>query len=100
MLRVLGLLAGVGAAAWLMRDRLGWLVLPREPEPPRLRPTPDDLTSVRGIGPTYAARLQAAGITTYGGLASTDATRVATLLGISTTRAQEMVKAAGRLAGP
>jgi predicted flap endonuclease-1-like 5' DNA nuclease len=82
-----------------MRDRLGWLVLPREPEPPPLPPAPDDLTSVRGIGPTYAARLQSAGITTYGGLASTDPAQVATLLGISTTRAREMVKAAGRLAG-
>jgi predicted flap endonuclease-1-like 5' DNA nuclease len=31
----------------------------------------DDLTQIKGIGPTYAKRLQAAGIDTYAALAST-----------------------------
>ena len=32
--------------------------------------SPDDLTLINGIGPTFAERLQAAGITTFAGLAS------------------------------
>jgi predicted flap endonuclease-1-like 5' DNA nuclease len=31
---------------------------------------PDDLTAINGIGPTFASRLQAAGITTYEALAA------------------------------
>ena len=43
---------------------------------PVARIEPDDLTQVKGIGPKYAAQLNAAGITTYAGLSHTPAERL------------------------
>ena len=37
---------------------------------------PDDLTKIKGIGPTFAKRLQEAGITTYQALASLTADQI------------------------
>jgi predicted flap endonuclease-1-like 5' DNA nuclease len=37
---------------------------------------PDDLTKIKGIGPTFAKRLQEAGITTYQSLASLTADQI------------------------
>lgn len=88
-LRAAGLLAGLGAAAYLLRER--WVRVPEEPgPPPHFRATSpngeaaapasavtqalaDDLTEINGIGPVYAGRLQASGITTFSGLAAADA---------------------------
>ena len=50
---------------------------PRSPRKPRV----DDLTQIKGIGPSYAARLYAAGITTYAGLAEVKPDRLAEILG-------------------
>lgn len=54
-------------------------------EAPKARPTAakkpaakgDDLTQIKGIGPTYAKRLQAAGITTFMAVAETPAAKLA-----------------------
>ena len=43
-------------------------------------PTRDDLTQIRGIGPTYAGRLYGAGITTYAALAQLTPTEIKTIV--------------------
>ena len=53
------------------------LTLPAEEEPTE----PDDLTKIEGIGPKISSVLQAAGITTYAALASTDAAQIRQILG-------------------
>ena len=86
-------LAGVAAAAvaYLTRERM----LPRpemsEEPPPKFRtgseaapteePEGDDVTTVKGIGPTYATRLGEMGITTRAQLAAADAEEVAAAVG-------------------
>lgn len=90
---------------WLIRDRLGHLLVPREPAPPQTPPPPppaepDDLTAIKGVGPVLAARLSEAGITRFTELAGTDPERVAEILGTSPERARAFVDAARRLAGP
>lgn len=47
----------------------------KEADPPKSSPA-DDLTSINGIGPTYAKRLQAAGIMTFAALAEQEPERV------------------------
>ncbi|MFC7136832.1 helix-hairpin-helix domain-containing protein [Halobaculum litoreum] len=60
---------------------------------------PDDLERIDGIGPTYAERLVDAGIETFAELAAADVDRVAAAANTSTSRADDWVAAAGRLAG-
>lgn len=95
LLRVAGIAVGIGAAALALRHRL--LPQPDIPEepPPRFRtgvgttepPGPaavgDDLTSVKGIGPAYSARLQTVGIASVAALARADAAEIASLIGVS-----------------
>lgn len=85
MLRIGGIVIGLGATVWALRDRL--LPGPEVPEgpPPRFRTTSEDpaasdtgadLTVVRGIGPVYAVRLHRIGVTSYGDLAGGDAAAI------------------------
>lgn len=89
LLRVGGLVVGIGAVVWALKDRL--LPAPQIPEepPPRFRggatspettsgnesaadesaPATDDLTVIKGIGPAYADRLRSAGFTSLAALA-------------------------------
>lgn len=54
-----------------------WTPPPAQPVQPH-----DDLTQIVGIGPAYAARLQAAGISTFQHLAATSADELAALLNV------------------
>ena len=47
-----------------------------KPAKPSSRKIPDDLERIEGIGPKFAAALQAAGITTFGQLAKTKAAKL------------------------
>ncbi len=97
--RWVGILGGIGGAAWLVRDRFISLTLPREPEPPTFRTAPtspstsarpkagDDLTAIAGIGPVFADRLAAASIMSWRGLAERSATEIAEITGASESRA-------------
>lgn len=94
VLRIGGVVIGLGAAVWALRDKL--LPAPEVPEgpPPRFRTGTttvgaaesagdDDLTEVKGIGPVYAERLTDAGVTTFAELAEADATAIAGAAGVS-----------------
>ncbi|MDH3499802.1 MAG: hypothetical protein OEM97_06740 [Acidimicrobiia bacterium] len=108
-----GLLSGIGAVVWLMRDRLISLTAAREPEPPQFRAAGqrarvpgtvaapavvgDDLKVVKGIGPVYEKALHAYGVRTFAALAKVDATDLAGHLGIPESRIVDWVDQAQRL---
>lgn len=97
ILRVGGVVVGLGAAVWALRDRL--LPAPEIPDgpPPRFRTAPtspvvvNDLTEVKGIGPVYAQRLVDAGITTFVALANADVAAVAGAADVSESRAASWI---------
>lgn len=105
MARLLGVLGGVAAVAWAMRERFVSIAAPREPEPPSFRvvtpasepPRPaqlDDLTEVNGIGPVFARRLMEGGVSTFSLLAEASASRVAELTGVPESRATDWIEQA------
>ncbi len=57
-------------------------------------PTPDDLTKIKGIGPTYATRLHTAHIQTYAQLQQLSAQQLATILNVNETWATNILFAA------
>lgn len=95
--RIIILLVVAAIVAWLLKDRLVPVPEPpgepapfRSPPPPAPAPPPaptasqpaaataaDDLTAIGGIGPKYAKRLAAAGVTTYAALAGANAAAIA-----------------------
>ena len=99
VVRLGGIVLGIGAVVWAMRDRL--LPSPQIPEgpPPRYRtPEPDaDLTSVKGIGPVYAERLNEAGIHNFAQLAAADPGAVAEAAGTSESAAKDWIEQAATL---
>ncbi len=105
LLKLTGLFAGLGAAIWLMRDRLISVALPREPEPPTFRVGPgpelavagDDLTRINGIGPVFSSRLQQAGITTFAQLAVQDPAKLAEQVGATPAQVESWVDQAAEL---
>ena len=106
--RFFGVLAGLGTAIWVMRDRFISLALPREPEPPNFRVAPhpvqeqppsqaDDLTIIKGVGPVYAARMEEAGITSLAGLGAAEAEPLAALIDVPAGRVSDWIKEAAFL---
>ena len=97
VLRVGGVIVGLGAAVWALRDRL--LPAPEIPDgpPPRFRTAPtdpgaaDDLTEVKGIGPVYSQRLVDAGVTSFAELASADVAAVADAAKVSESQAASWI---------
>lgn len=110
--RILGLLGGLGAIVWAMRDRLVSVALPREPQVPTFRvpesrtteedSTEEDsseesatsVTNVSGIGPVYATRLAAAGINSIIDLAEAAPEAVAEAAQVPISKASSWVTAA------
>lgn len=104
--RVVGVLGGLAAVIWAMRERFISIAAPRESEPPSFRVVttpsapprpvePDDLTEVNGIGPVFARRLMEGGISTFAQLASARPERVMELTGIHESRATDWIEQAG-----
>ena len=91
LVRFVGLVTGVAAVAYLMRDKL--VRIPEDPSPPPHFKSPngkaaapvkatqamlaDDLTEINGIGPAYSKRLADAGIKTFAELIAADAASTA-----------------------
>lgn len=91
--RFLTLVGGLGAVLWLLRDRLVHVTVSREPEIPQFVPEPprrsdatDDLTEVNGVGPTYAERLETAGVTSFRDLAAADTADLAGRIDVPESR--------------
>lgn len=112
LIRIAGVVAGLGAAVWAMRDRL--LPNPEVPDgppprfreaPPRFREAPapavataeDDLTIIKGIGPVTSRKLADAGIATLPALADADVATVATAAGTNEASAKAWIDAAKSL---
>jgi large subunit ribosomal protein L21 len=106
LIRIAGVVAGLAAAVWAMRDRL--LPAPEVPEgpPPRFREAPPreaspaepgDLTTIKGIGPVTARKLADAGIVTLRGLADADASTVANAAGTNEAASKAWIDAAKSL---
>jgi predicted flap endonuclease-1-like 5' DNA nuclease len=105
-LRIAGVVVGLGAAAWALRDRL--LPPPAIPEspPPRFRTTPpaapsstasDDLTAIKGIGPARAERLSTAGYPSVASLISAGPEAVGEAAGVSAETAAKWLSSAAAL---
>lgn len=123
LIRFAGIVAGIGAAVWLMKDR--FLQIPdhgdgeispfrapatdgngAQPGSTRVATAPpesaevagdedaDDLTEIKGIGPVYSQRLIDFGITTFAALAAADATEVAEYLSLKTEQVQNWIEQA------
>ena len=97
-IRIAGVVAGLAAAAWAVRDRM--LPAPEAPTdtPPKFRhgsaPSEDDLTEIKGIGPAFATRLAEASIASFNDLAAQDAEAIAEAVNTTPEAAQRWIDSA------
>jgi predicted flap endonuclease-1-like 5' DNA nuclease len=95
LLKLIGIVGGIAALAWAMRDRFISVAISREPEPPTFRATarvvhpPVDVLA--GIGRVYADRLAKVGIGDVGALAAATPDSVAEAAGVSSARARDWI---------
>ncbi len=111
LFKLLTLIAFAAGLAWLLRDQLvpgptaptshppPFRTPPERPRPAAPPPAPaaDDLTRVNGIGPVYAGKLAAVGITTFRDLAGADADRLAAQAGLPRDRVADWIGKAADL---
>ncbi len=93
--KILGIVGGVAAVIWAMRDRFISVATSREPVPPSFR-APEDLTIppvevIEGIGPVFAKRLDGVGIDNVARLAGASPDLVAEAAGVSGARARSWI---------
>ena len=103
LLRITGIVLGLGAAAWALRHRLLPSPAVSDEPPPRFRTGPAEpegtnLTSVKGIGPAFAARLEDAGVDSIAALAGADAAALAERTGLATGTLAGWIEQASNLA--
>ena len=99
--RVIGIVGGVIALAWAMRDRFISVATSREPQPPRFREVGQTkpVSIIDGIGPVYEERLNGAGIRNVAELARAGPDLVAEAAGVSANRARDWITQAGSRKG-
>ena len=94
-IRLAGVAAGLAGAAWAMRDRLLPDPAPPTDTPPKFRTggaeSADDITAIKGIGPTFAQRLSQAGVSTFATLAAEDAATIAEIASTTDAVAQRWI---------
>jgi predicted flap endonuclease-1-like 5' DNA nuclease len=93
LLKIVGVVGGVAAVVWAMRDRFISVATSREPEPPAFRSpkTTPPVETIEGIGPVFARRLSEAGIRDIGLLAAASPDLVAEAAGVSGARARAWI---------
>jgi predicted flap endonuclease-1-like 5' DNA nuclease len=98
---VIGILGGVIALIWAMRDRFISVATSREPQPPRFREVGDTqpVAIIDGIGPVYEQRLSQAGISDVETLSKASSDSVAEAAGVSVSRARDWITQAGNRTG-
>lgn len=91
--KIIGLLGGIAAVVWAMRDRFISVATSREPEPPAFKagPMPPAVDTIDGIGPVFAERLTSAGLGTVEALAEASPDRVAEAASVSAARARTWI---------
>jgi predicted flap endonuclease-1-like 5' DNA nuclease len=93
--KIVGIVGGIAALVWAMRDRFISVATSREPEPPSFRTPKHEngapIEAIEGIGPVFARRLGAAGIGDVGRLASASPDLVAEAAGVSGARARAWI---------
>lgn len=97
LVKVIGLVGGIAALVWAIRDRFISVAISREPEPPtfrRHRAASSDVDQIDGIGPVFASRLAAAGLGTIASLASATPDSVSEAAGVSVARARSWIEQA------
>jgi predicted flap endonuclease-1-like 5' DNA nuclease len=106
LIRVAGVVAGIGAAVWAMRDRLLPAPEVHNEPPPRFRESPSpapkaasakgtgDVTDIKGIGPVTADKLASAGIADIATIAASTPDDLSTAAGVSETVAGRWIAAA------
>jgi predicted flap endonuclease-1-like 5' DNA nuclease len=94
--KVIGLIGGIAAVIWAMRDRFISVATSREPEPPSFRSESPAVTvdKLDGIGPVFAQRLTDAGLGTVDALAAASPDRVAEAASVSAARARTWIELA------
>lgn len=103
-IRIAGVVVGLGAAAWALRDKLLPPPAVLEGPPPKFRTTapaggtagPDDLTEIKGVGPTYAKRLNEAGYDSVAAMIAAGADAVGEAAGVSAGTAAKWLNSAAR----
>ncbi len=97
--KIVGVVGGLAAIVWAMRDRFISVATSREPEPPSFRSSDaasavNGIDVIGGIGPVFAGRLRGAGIDTPAKLAAASPDRVAEAAGVSGARARSWIEQA------
>ena len=100
--KVVGLVGGVAALLWAMRDRFISVATSREPEAPTFRVAPSEspelsIDTVAGIGPVFADRLKQAGLDSVRRLATASPDTVAEAARVSGARARSWISQASAL---
>ena len=96
LLKIVGVVGGIAAVVWAMRDRFISVATSREPEPPAFRSSQASppVEAIEGIGPVFARRLSEAGISDVGRLADASPDLVAEAAGVSGARARTWIEQA------
>jgi predicted flap endonuclease-1-like 5' DNA nuclease len=103
LIRISGVIVGLGAAAWALRDRLLPSPEIHDEEPPRFRDvsqaasTKDTLTDIRGVGPATADKLNNAGVTTIAEVAQMGPEDLGSAVGVSAAAAGKWIESAKTL---
>lgn len=106
LVRVAGVVVGLGAAVWALRDRLLPAPEVHSEPPPRFRTVDsstddvietDDLTAIRGIGPVTAAKLAENDIRSFKALADMTPESLADAAGTTSEAAGAWIESAADL---
>jgi predicted flap endonuclease-1-like 5' DNA nuclease len=106
LVRLAGVIVGLGAAAWALRDRLLPAPEIHDEPPPRFREAtrPEtavqpagSLTDIKGVGPVTAEKLETAGFSSLGDIAASDAGTLSEAVGVSEAIAAKWIASAATL---